>query len=212
MDDGPGGFTPGSRFRDAQRVTLRLLGKSIHADAPWRRVGGDGARGTAAHRLATDSRKQALPHSIGIGAIAHRDRRPRGLRIWPTSLPLTWKRQLTASSKTYAIESYRESESIRVHPLGEAATGCIERPICRLAALQLLAIVPLLLVVVPCQATNMTHAAPRPTAVSRFNGLISKVLLEPPAAKRRCRSMPLCASPLRNAQDAIEDKAPASTR
>ena len=37
-----------------------------------------------------------------------------------------------------------------------------------------LAIVPLLLVVVPCQATNMTHPAPRPTAVSR-------VMVEPSA-------------------------------
>ena len=62
---------------------------------------------------------------------------------------------------------------ISLHPLGEDATAYIVRPICRLTALQRLAIAsPYLLswlVVAPCQTATMSHTLCRPTADSRLN-------------------------------------------
>jgi len=59
----------------------------------------------------------------------------------PMRRPSSKKRQLTASSKTYDFELYWELQLCQVHFLGQAATGCTARPHCRLAVLQLLAIV-----------------------------------------------------------------------
>jgi hypothetical protein len=89
--------------------------------------------------------------------------------------------------------------------VGEAATGCIARRICRLAALQLLAIVPLLLVVVGAagKAANLGGGESLYRQLPDNGRLVYLLLGEVTDRDMRRRKSPGCLAPKGAAVGAI---------